>query len=128
MAQTKRTPLMETEILDRLAEGESLRAICEDLPVTEAAVRKWAVEDEAFGSQYARARSIGYDCRAENAVEDAKAAEDPQAARLAFDAERWFLGKMKPKVYGDKLDVTSDGKQIGLVAELEAARKRAAEG
>jgi hypothetical protein len=105
--------------------GESLRAVCKHLPVTEAAVRQWVVEDEAFASQYARARSIGYDCRAEKAVEDAKEVEDPQKARLAFDAERWFLGKMKPKVYGDKIDLTTGGEPIKMDETAIAVRAAA---
>lgn len=99
----KRTRQIEDTILERLAEGESLNAICADLPISESAVRKWAIEDEGFGAKYARARDVGFDCRAERAVEDAKQASDPQKARLAFDAERWYLGKMKPKAYGDAM-------------------------
>jgi hypothetical protein len=108
------TPAIEEIILDRLAEGDALRVICEreDIPVTEAAVRKRAIEDEDFGARYARAREIGYDCRGERAVEDAKAAKDAGLARLAFDAERWYLSKMKPKTYGEKVDVTSGGEKI----------------
>jgi hypothetical protein len=33
---------------------------------------------------------------------------------------------LKPKTYGPKLDLTSAGERLGLVAELEAARRRAA--
>jgi hypothetical protein len=34
---------------------------------------------------------------------------------------------LKPKTYGPKLDLTSGGERIGLSAEVEAARRRAAE-
>ena len=133
MAKRVLTAQLELTILDRLAAGEALNAICADpqIAAAESTVRKRAVEDEEFGAKYARARSVGYDCRAEKAVEDAKAkaaAENPQAARLAFDAERWYLGKMKPLTYGDKLDLTSGGEKLGLSAEIEASRRRAAEG
>lgn len=131
MSKIKLTSKIEDIILDRLAEGEALNAICSDpeICVAESTVRKKAVEDEDFGARYTRARSVGYDCRGERAVEKTRGEEawkNPQAARLEFDAERWYLGKMKPLTYGDKLDLTSDGKAIGLPAELEAARKRAA--
>lgn len=113
MPDSKFTPKLQKVVLDRLLSGEALNAICSDkkIDVSESYVRKVARDDAKFGAKYARARDIGYDCRAERAVEDAKAStagENPQAARLAFDAERWYLGKMKPKLYGDKTLIGSD--------------------
>ena len=35
-----------------------------------------------------------------------------QDKRLRIDTIKWMLGKMQPKKYGDKLDVTTDGKEI----------------
>lgn len=35
---------------------------------------------------------------------------------------------LKPKTYGPKLDLTSGGEKLGLSAEIEASRRRAAEG
>lgn len=35
---------------------------------------------------------------------------------------------LKPKTYGPKLDLTSGGEKIGLSAEIEASRRRAADG
>ncbi|MDM1049402.1 hypothetical protein [Sphingobacterium hotanense] len=35
-----------------------------------------------------------------------------QRDRLRVDARKWMLGKMQPKKYGDKLDVTSDGEKL----------------
>jgi hypothetical protein len=35
---------------------------------------------------------------------------------------------LKPKTYGPKLDLTSAGEKIGLSAEIEASRRRAADG
>jgi hypothetical protein len=34
--------------------------------------------------------------------------------RLKIDTFKWQLGKMKPKVYGEKLDVTSGGDKISI--------------
>lgn len=126
------TPEIEEIILARLAEGDALNAICADesIPVAESTVRKRAIEDEDFGARYARARSIGYDCRAERAVENARAADDAQVGRLAFDAERWYLGKMKPKVYGDAMQLRhadADGGKLDLAAVIEARRAKVAD-
>lgn len=38
--------------------------------------------------------------------------------RLQVDARKWMLGKMQPKKYGDKLDLTSDGKSITSSLEV----------
>lgn len=35
-----------------------------------------------------------------------------QRDRLRVDSRKWMLGKMQPKKYGDKLDVTSDGEKV----------------
>jgi hypothetical protein len=37
---------------------------------------------------------------------------DPQAARVAISAYQWRASKLKPKKYGDKLDVTTDGQPL----------------
>lgn len=104
MAEQKWTKALEEKLLERLLEGQALNAICrnDDIPVCESYVRKRARDDTEFGAKYARAREIGYQCRAEKCVEDAKDAADAALGRLAFDAERWYLGKMQPTVFGDK--------------------------
>lgn len=33
-------------------------------------------------------------------------------SRLRIDARKWMLGKMQPKKYGDKLDLTTDGEKL----------------
>lgn len=35
-----------------------------------------------------------------------------ERTKIRIDARKWMIGKMQPKKYGDKLDVTSDGKEI----------------
>jgi len=99
------TPEIAAEICERLAGGESLLSICRDerFP-TDTAVRIWALQDrEGFFSEYTRARNMGLDVRAERVLELARGVdkEDVPRARLEFDAERWYLSKLAPKVYGD---------------------------
>lgn len=137
-----RTPELETKILDRLAEGESLRAICrsEGMP-TEGAVRKWVREDpEGFGTQYARAREVGYELLADELLEisddganDSYKDEDGNErtnydviarSRLRVDTRKWLLSKMLPKVYGDKLQLggTIDTR-ISVVDDIPPAQR-----
>lgn len=83
------------EILQRLGQGESLSAICkaDGMPDRDT-VRRWVDRDHALAEQVYQAREDGFMERAERAVAAAKSAIDPQLGRLAFDAERWFLGKL----------------------------------
>jgi hypothetical protein len=82
-------------ILSRLADGESLSTICksEGMP-NRSTVQRWQADDAEFDAAVTRAREDGYHLRAEQAVLSAKTAEDASRGRLAFDAERWYLGKL----------------------------------
>jgi hypothetical protein len=103
-------PLPQTdEILDRLAAGESLRAICG--PVLEAAVRRRVIADEpaGFASQYARARSIGIDALAESTLAIASdKTQDPNSRRVQVDTIKWFASKLRPDKYGDRTVISGD--------------------
>lgn len=43
-------------------------------------------------------------------------------SRLRMDARKWTAAKLLPKRFGEKLDVTTDGKPITLTDEERAAR------
>lgn len=86
----------------------------------------WLREIEGFSDQYARAKEEAADALfeetqdiADETISIAQSAGDPklasalvQAQRLRVDTRKWMSSKMKPKKYGDKVDVTSDGKAI----------------
>ena len=116
------SPELASEICERLAKGESLRAICKaDYMPGESSVRDWVLEDRHnFAAQYAQARDQGLDAMADQVIEIAD--EDPgttdqgatntgkvAANRLRFDARRWYLSKLAPKRYGDRLNVEHSG-------------------
>ena len=48
-----------------------------------------------------------------------------QAKRVEIDVKKWALSKMRPKKYGDKIDVTSGNKQIDkpFVVEIVQPKK-----
>lgn len=83
----------------------------------ESTVREWVTDDRnGFAAQYARARDIGLDAIADEIIEivdeepgttDMGATDSGRVAdkRLRFDARRWYLSKLAPKKYGDKLAV-----------------------
>lgn len=99
---------VQEEILRKLAEGQTMRTICKakEMPSRET-VRLWAEADPEFGLAITRAREAGYAAMAEQALEDARKARDPQKGRLVFDATRWYLGKLS-KAFADKVVLQGD--------------------
>jgi hypothetical protein len=92
-------------ICKRLAEGESLRRICEDPAMPDrSTVGDWRVRYAEFGNQYARAREEQAHVLFERAMEEADGvALDPvaiQKAKLVVDTIKWATAKLLPKVYG----------------------------
>jgi hypothetical protein len=103
----------ETSVIEKicagLAEGRSMRSVCSEKGMpNRRTLERWMEEDADLAATIAHARKIGYDERADKAVEAAKVAEDASLGRLAFDAERWYLSKLAPKKYGDKTLIGSD--------------------
>ena len=96
-------------ILPRLALGESLRSICrtEGMPA-ESTVRLWAIEDrEGFAARYTRARDLGLDALADVLLEIPDIAPDAASGRLRFEVLRWYLSKLAPKRYGERLEAAA---------------------
>ncbi len=104
------------DICERLANGESLASICRDKAMPAwSTVHEWLNEQDGhFAGQVSRARETGYMVRADAAIMAAKTAEDAGLGRLAFDAERWYLGKLS-NAFRDKNSVELTGKDGGPV-------------
>src|SRR5947209_4337635 len=109
------------DICELLLEGKSLRQICRDDAMPSAStIFKWLANNESFAKQYAHAREAQADVMADEIVDIADGLKtevgkeaDVQRDRLAVDARKWVASKLKPKKYGDKLDVTSAGEKLG---------------
>lgn len=100
------------EICNLIADGQSLRTICadDDMP-NKATVFRWLAAHESFRDQYARARDAQADALVDEMIDiaDAADADNAQAARLQVDARKWVASKLKPKLYGDKVQHDHDG-------------------
>jgi hypothetical protein len=118
------TQELADQICEQLAEGISLRTVClaEDMPSARTVFR-WLRTNEDFCQQYARAKEESADALFEETIdiadESLEGAQDAdpkssgaivQAYRLRVDTRKWYMSKMKPKKYGDKIDHTTDGK------------------
>ena len=98
-------PAIIDTILDRLAAGEPLNAICRTPGYPSPQLFRFhVVDDTALASRYARARNVGLDHQAEQIVEIAQDDKrDPNARRVEIDARKWLLSKMRPDKYGDRV-------------------------
>jgi hypothetical protein len=109
-------------ICNRLADGESLRAICldEDMPARET-VRGWLIRLPEFAGQYARARGEQGDAYADEivAIADDKD-EDANSRRVRIDARKWAAGKLRPDVYGEKVTQKHEGELRVVISSADA--------
>lgn len=85
--------------------------------------RRMRHEQPAFDQAVARAREMAQDAWVDKLPEIAQTEQDVQRARLLCDNIKWAASKIKPRVYGDKLDVTVEHR-IDIGDALAAARAR----
>lgn len=123
---TEFTQEIALSICDGVIEGKTIREVCSEkgMPVM-STVFKWLTEKPDFSEQWRLAKELQTEALNEKIIElgdvaisFAKKLKGPQASavvqavKLKSDNLKWSMSKMKPKKYGDKVDVTSDGKAI----------------
>ncbi len=107
--------------LEALEQGTPLRQALRDEGISWARWVRWVREDEALRERYYLVRDAYLDWLAEEVIEIADSATAAQttaevhAARLRFDARRWYLSKLAPKRYGDKVAVEHSGSDGGPI-------------
>lgn len=119
---TKYTKELADTICEQLAQGLSMRTISKDksLPAM-STMFLWLREHEEFSEQYAKAKQESTDAMAEDILDiaddgsnDYTETEDGrmvyngdsvQRSRLRVDTRKWLMSKMKPKKYGEHLDI-----------------------
>ena len=100
-----------------ISEGMSIRKIekLDGMP-SMVTIFAWLRAHPEFLKQYTRAKSEQADAnqeRIQELVDDViSGIVDPQAARVAGDLLKWSSAKLLPKKYGDKLDMTTNGKDL----------------
>lgn len=114
-------------ICDALADARSLRSICAepDMP-SQSTVFRWLADERfaSFRERYARAREAQADAifdeildiaddgsndwmerrREDGSVDEVFNHEHVQRSKLRIEARRWMAGKLRPKVYGEKVE------------------------
>lgn len=124
-APTKKTPGLIEQVCEGLAEGKSARSMCDEIGISQKTLWNWLAADEEFLQQYTRAKEVGCDRLFDEilAIADDRTAdivtddngrvitdhEVINRSRLRVDARKWYLSKLAPKKYGDKLINTHEG-------------------
>ena len=120
---TDYTPELADLICARLAMGESLVSIGSDKTMPgRSTIHDWlnpvhpSYAGLEFSDKYAHAREDQADFKADE-IEDIadrtlRGEIRPDVARVVIDTKKWTASKLRPKRYGDKIDLTTDGKAI----------------
>jgi hypothetical protein len=119
----------QAEFIALIIDGGTWRSARDELKIGNSTIAGW-MQDPAFREQYARACDVRADALFEEMLEIADDGsndwmerrnsdgtmigwqENGEALRrsaLRIDARKWMLGKMKPKVYGDKVTTEHSG-------------------
>lgn len=131
------TPELADLICAELSDGKSLRKVCQDESMpNKATVFRWLREREDFRDQYARAKEEAADSLADEMTDIADDGsndwmeafdkdgtaigwklngEHVQRSRVRIDTRKWLASKLKPKKYGDKIEVDNTHRgQVGV--------------
>jgi hypothetical protein len=111
-------------IIERLYKGEAIEKILKSdasLP-SGYTFFKWLLDPE-YANVYAYAREVKAhkifdECLeiADNMEGNEDSIANIQRDRLRLDARKFYLAKVAPKLYGDKIDVTTNGESINVVS------------
>ncbi len=101
------------KVCKRIAEGMSLMQVTKagDVP-SYTTIGRWLLEDGGGGmrAKYALAREAQAEHHADEIVTIADDQNiDPNSRRIMVDARKWIASKLKPRVYGDKIDHKHSG-------------------
>lgn len=142
---TTYTEELASEMCERIACGESVRAVCKDkgMPVL-STFFLWLSKHDEFSKQYAKAKELSIEALAEemfdiadnggndwievNGDSDSKSAykangENIQRSKLRVDTRKWYLSKIAPKKYGESQRIEHDVSD--KVADIAERVKRA---
>lgn len=132
------------EICAELATGKSLRTVCaaEHLPSIKT-IFNWFRTYPLFLQQYTRAKEEASDALIEEMIDiaddgsndfmtitkgdisyEVENKEVTNRSRLRVDTRKWIASKLKPKKYGDKVDLTSGGDKIEVIPILAGKSKQ----
>jgi hypothetical protein len=134
---TKHTQDLADRLCDQLADGKSLRKVCEsDEFPSKTTIFNWLRTNESFLDQYTRAKTETADSHVDDLVDGVENIGSPVLdddgkavmikgkplmvvdmvaiahAKLIAETKKWAAIKLSPKKYGEKIDLTTAGEKI----------------
>lgn len=108
-------------ILERIASGDSLRAIAADVGRHEATIRKALRATPELSARYEAAQIDRAHLLADQilALADNPSAFDIAQLRLQIDARKWLCAKLYPRMYADRVQTELSG-SVSYAAEVRA--------
>lgn len=117
------TQKLGKKICERISKGEGIRKICKDKKMPcPATIFNWLLDDDKkkFLEQYEKSCNTRAELMFEELLEIAdEKNKDVIRARLRVDTRKWYLSKVLPKKFGEKLDLTSGNKPIQAIIGME---------
>ena len=116
--QSLYTPELAAYICEQVAAGRSLVSITREPGVPSyQTIMEWLKAHSDFEAMYRQAREDQADTLADEILSIADSVKDAgptdsakvNAARLRVDARKWVAAKLKPKVYGDRVEAALTG-------------------
>jgi hypothetical protein len=121
MKPTELTPMLATEICDRLAAGETLNGICSEphMPAVQT-VHSWLAGNEVFANEFEIARHHAADWLADECLWLLKndSNDSLEMLRLRIETRQWLCGVLYPERYGKR--VINEGEVVYKVASAAA--------
>jgi hypothetical protein len=125
---TKYTPEVTQKLLAFLANGKPLKTACleKGMPAIDI-VFDWMRKYPDFKEAYILAKRESVDALVEEMLEIADDGKNDtykekgliktnwdvvERSRLRVETRKWLIGKLAPSRFGDKLDITSDGRAL----------------
>ena len=109
---TTKTPELIEAICDRVADGDSIRTICDDRNMPDrTTVRRWLDNDAVFAAKHARARQSQADVMDEKIMDEAEACtpETARAVAVKIGAYQWRAERLNSRKYGKTLGIGGAG-------------------
>jgi len=124
-----------SEIIDRVSAGKSVSTVLSEkgMPNVDGSFQAMLAHDAKLHQAYEKAVQDRADKLADEilelsdevmpaGLEGAMATAWVQQKRMQVDARKWIASKLKPRTYGDRIDMTVTDNRITVIDALEAAQ------
>jgi hypothetical protein len=139
------TAALGDEICERIAMGEAVRQVCllPEMP-DETTFYRWILKDEAFRAQYRKAKEAQMDRMEESLIEIADDSRNDwverenergekktvlndevvQRAKVRIATRQWLMSKLKPKKYGEKVELSGEAAKTEITVNVALSKER----